>query len=424
MGYEENAQAAIDYAKALESTTAIDAEIIKAAQAKLATFSEVAKSTDAMARATKIAADMQAAGFGSMESSSVMLGKALQDPVKGVTALTRVGVTFTDAQKEQIKAMVAAGDTAGAQAMIYEALETQVGGVAEATADDSAKLALAFGNVSEAIGAVLLPVLTALTPILLDVARYAQDNSGKIVKLGAVVGVLAGLVIAANAAMRAYAAASAAVSLAKSVLTSSVVKGTASVVANSAAWAVATARQVAVRAAMLAAAVAQGAMTAAQWALNAALTANPIGLVIAAVAALVAGIVLLWNKNEGFRNFVTGAWNVIKNAITSSIGAIKGAIETVIGVFQRLWDKVVAVKDAIGGVLGKIPGVGRAAADAGVSRVGSLTRSARSGSGSGAVVVNLYGGATETDVRLVKRALEGYDVAQGRHAGTPLRVAW
>ena len=54
--------------------------------------------------------------------------------------------------------------------------------------------------------------------------------------------------------------------------------------------------------------VAQGAVTAAQWLMNVAMNANPIGLIIAAIGALVAAFVLLWNNCEGFRNFWIGLW--------------------------------------------------------------------------------------------------------------------
>ncbi|WP_344248189.1 phage tail tape measure protein, partial [Actinocorallia libanotica] len=74
---------------------------------------------------------------------------------------------------------------------------------------------------------------------------------------------------------------------------------------------VVAAAMVAVRIAQAAWTTIQVVATAAQWAYNAALSANPIGLIIIAVIALVAGIVLLWKKNETFRKVVTAAWQAI-----------------------------------------------------------------------------------------------------------------
>lgn len=58
-------------------------------------------------------------------------------------------------------------------------------------------------------------------------------------------------------------------------------------------------------------------MTIAQYALNLAMSLNPIGLIISLIAALVAGIIYLWNTNDGFRNAITSAWEAIKNAAIS-----------------------------------------------------------------------------------------------------------
>ncbi|MHB8034918.1 phage tail tape measure protein [Clostridium botulinum] len=62
--------------------------------------------------------------------------------------------------------------------------------------------------------------------------------------------------------------------------------------------------------------------TVAQWLLNAAMAANPIGLVVSIIAGLIAGIIVLWNTNEGFRNAVIGAWNAILGAAQAVWGAI------------------------------------------------------------------------------------------------------
>lgn len=89
-------------------------------------------------------------------------------------------------------------------------------------------------------------------------------------------------------------------------------------------------------------------VTAAQWLLNAAMSANPIGLVIAAVAGLVAGIIYLWNTNEGFRNACISAWNAIKEVAISVWGGIcdfftetiPAAIQSVIDWFNQLPEKI------------------------------------------------------------------------------------
>jgi phage-related protein len=86
-------------------------------------------------RATIAAADMAARMGGDASGSAIMLGKALNDPIAGLTTLGRAGVQFSDAQKESIKAMVAAGDTMGAQKLILGELETQFGGSARAAGE-------------------------------------------------------------------------------------------------------------------------------------------------------------------------------------------------------------------------------------------------------------------------------------------------
>lgn len=63
-------------------------------------------------------------------------------------------------------------------------------------------------------------------------------------------------------------------------------------------------------------------LTVAQRILNAVQLSSPIGIIIAAVAALVAGIVVLWNTNEGFREAVTSAWQGIQDFIGNAVQAI------------------------------------------------------------------------------------------------------
>ena len=141
--------------------TGVDQNAIKATQAKLLTFKELAKSADkaggSFDRATKAAVDMAAAGFGEAEMNAVQLGKALNDPVKGITALTRSGITFSEKQKKVIERLVETGKTGEAQKLILKAIEDQVGGTAEATANASDKMKVAFSQVAERLGQKLLP---------------------------------------------------------------------------------------------------------------------------------------------------------------------------------------------------------------------------------------------------------------------------
>ena len=159
-------KAAQDYASAMSEKIGVDDDAIKAGQAQLATFGSVSSETARMAgifdRATMAGADLAAAGFGSIDSNAVQLGKALEDPTKGMTALAKSGVTFTDSQKDQIKAMQESGDLLGAQQIVLAAVEKQVGGTAEATATSTGKMSVAFGEMQEELGAKLLPIISKL----------------------------------------------------------------------------------------------------------------------------------------------------------------------------------------------------------------------------------------------------------------------
>ncbi len=83
-------------------------------------------------------------------------------------------------------------------------------------------------------------------------------------------------------------------------------------------------------------------VTATQWLWNAALSANPIGVVVMAIAGLVAGIVLLWNNCEGFRNVVLGLWEVLKTYLTPILKVLEVLFSQVlpqaINILKQKWE--------------------------------------------------------------------------------------
>jgi hypothetical protein len=169
---DEVTQRLVSYAEATARATGIDTNAIKATQAKLLTFKELAASAGELGgefdRATQAAIDLGAAGFGTAEMNAVALGKALNDPIKGITALSRSGVTFTEVEQERIRTLVASNKVSEAQILILEAIETQVGGTALATANASDKINVAFSQVQEKIGLALLPTFEKLAAFLID----------------------------------------------------------------------------------------------------------------------------------------------------------------------------------------------------------------------------------------------------------------
>ena len=190
--------------------TGVDQNLIKESQALLLTFKDIASSADevggAFDRATQLTLDMASAGFGSVTDNAKQLGKALNDPIAGLTALRRSGIQFTEAQQDQIRTLVESGQVLEAQTMILEEIENQVGGTAAATANSTDKMKVAFSQASESIGMALLPAVEALVPILIKFSEFAAENRDVIIAVGAAIGALSAVIVVANFGMKIYTA--------------------------------------------------------------------------------------------------------------------------------------------------------------------------------------------------------------------------
>lgn len=159
----------------LQGVTMFGDEAIMQGQAMLLTFTKIGE--DVFPEATMAMLNM-AQKYGSIEEASIQLGKALNDPIQGVSALRRVGVMLSDQQEQQIKDFMAVGDIASAQRVILQELETEFGGLAEAMGTTAAGQMAIFNNeldsLKEALGQAIIPTLVdfikALTPIVQAIA--------------------------------------------------------------------------------------------------------------------------------------------------------------------------------------------------------------------------------------------------------------
>ena len=158
-----------DYAEELQKITTYGDEVTISAMSMLATFKNI--KGDVFKRTTKAMLDMSIIMEQDLKTSAIQLGKALNDPIKGMSALTRVGVTFTEQQIEMVNKMVEAGDVIGAQELMLKELESQFGGAAEAMRNTMGGAIIglqnAWGDLREVIGDVFTDIVDEmmLTPI-------------------------------------------------------------------------------------------------------------------------------------------------------------------------------------------------------------------------------------------------------------------
>lgn len=286
---------------AISRKTGIDDEAIATGSNLLLTFknvqNQVGKGNNIFDQATAAAVDLSAAGFGSIDSASVMLGKALNDPLKGLTALGRAGVTFTADQQKTIKALIATGtqsDRLTAQQKILKEVQSQVGGTAAAQATSTDKMKVALGNLAETAGGVLVPALDKAARALTVGITFLQNNKTAAVALTVGVGALA--------------------------------------------------------TALLLAASAQAAM-------NLAVLANPYVAATVAILALAAAVVYTYKTVDQFRAVVDDAFGAIKQSFMGFVAVIKGAVNIIAGIFTGDFGRIFSgLKQLFGGLGGMLAG--------------------------------------------------------------------
>ena len=164
-------------AGSLEKLTATEAETIQEGANLLLTFgnirNQLGAGNDIFSQTTKIMVDMGVALKRGPTQMATMLGKALNDPIRGLTALTRVGVSFTDEQREQVKALQQSGDLMGAQKVILAELQNQYGGSGAAFAQtfngQRALMGHELGTIGEEATMAVMPALQGMVEQLREI---------------------------------------------------------------------------------------------------------------------------------------------------------------------------------------------------------------------------------------------------------------
>jgi hypothetical protein len=181
---------------ALSYNSLFNDDEIRAMTAQLATFKMIQGQVfDQTARAIL---DMAAVMDQDLRSTVIQVGKALNDPILGVTALRRVGVQLSEQQMEMVKSFMNVNDIAGAQAIILGELESQFGGAAAgANVGLTGAIKTAskeWDNFLEALGrtprtaSVLAAPFEMIANFLADIRPATTETErefNKLVKLGA-----------------------------------------------------------------------------------------------------------------------------------------------------------------------------------------------------------------------------------------------
>ena len=240
---------------------------------------------------TLVAAQNLSAALGTdLESATMQLAKALENPATGLTALSRSGTTFTAQQKDMIRTMVDAGDTLGAQRMILDVVESQYGGMAETMAQTTRgkiKQSLnTLGDSMEQFGALLVPMVDKVSEFIKQLgdglANLEPETRQTIVMFAGIAAAIGPVLLVVG----------------KLITSIVAIKG------------------------VLAGIVAAVSL--------------PVLAVIAVIAALVAAFVVAWQNSEQFRITVTKAFNDVRDGVVEAWhGFIKPAIDQLVASLQE-----------------------------------------------------------------------------------------
>lgn len=388
---------------------------------------QAADQTDkAFSRSADLAATFGGTAAEAMDAINAAVSRGEFDPLeKYAISLNATAINAELAKRGQDKLTGAALKNAKAQAsldLIYQQ-SNKVSGQFAREADTAAgaqqRAAAAAKDAAADLGTALLPVVAALATHLAAMARWAAQNKTTVTVLAVAVGALVVAVLAVNAAMAVAAAAT-------TVYTAAQKLATAASLGTRIQLAALTAQEIITNVATKALAVSVKGLRAAWLAAT-----GPVGLVVIAVAALVAIFIVAYKKSETFRNIVNAALGAVKNAAAAlgrGIAAIPGYFSSA---FDSAKNKVTSVGGAIVGVVtglpGKILGVLRGLVDSvpsvvGAAMTGALNRVKSIGAQIPGALSGLAGAMVSAGRNIIAGLISGIRAMAGDAASAAIDV--
>jgi len=248
----------------------------------------------------------QQKGLSATTQDAISVGNLMGKVMQGQTsALTRVGITFDEAEEKVLKY----GTESERAAMLAQVITNNVGNMnaqlAQTESGKQQQLANRLGDIKEQIGGLVNGALPFVT--------IAAQSTQALASITTLVGGIKTLSTTLYASAKAFA-----------VSTAAFVKNKVATLAAAAAQKVVTA--------------ATTVWTGVQKILNLVLTANPIGLIITAIGALVTAIIAAYNNCEGFRQIVDKVWEGIKPLANAIMNGLAKAFEWLVEKCKEAWE--------------------------------------------------------------------------------------
>ena len=248
----------------------------------------------------------QQKGLNATTQDAITVGNLMGKVMQGQTsALTRVGITFDEAEEKVLKY----GTESERAAMLAQVITNNVGNMnaqlAQTESGKQQQLANRLGDIKEQIGGLVNGALPFVT--------IAAQSTQALASITTLVGGIKTLSTTLYASAKEFA-----------VSTAAFVKNKVATLAAAAAQKVVTA--------------ATTVWTGVQKILNLVLTMNPIGLIITAIGALVTAIIAAYNNCEGFRQIVDKVWEAIKPLANAIMNGLAKAFEWLVEKCKEAWE--------------------------------------------------------------------------------------